>query len=102
MDTAEIVVHKPKGNGGGMILNLLVKGICEASKSANAHPHREILALNKTGAHMLRIGIAADCFHIAADARCWRIARMVLIGSAVNLLQLGIVAIHAERAFDCL
>src|ERR1700675_2304877 len=99
MDTAEIVVHKPKGHSSRVILNFLREGVRQPRKAANAHPHGKILALNKTGAYMLRIGISADCFHVAANADCWGVSRMGLDGSAVNLLQLSIVAVHAKRAF---
>jgi hypothetical protein len=40
---------------------------------------------------MLRIRIAAHDLHVAADAGYRRTARGVLCGSAINLLQLGIV-----------
>jgi len=40
-----------------VVLDFLRERIREASESANAHPHRKVLALNKTGAYMLGTGI---------------------------------------------
>src|SRR5579863_3546253 len=45
---------------------------------------------------MLGIGIPADGFHIATDARCWRVARLIFTRGTVNLLQLGIVDVRSE------
>jgi hypothetical protein len=52
---------------------------------------------------MLGIGIAANGFHLAANAGGWRIAASIFIGwRAVNLLQLRVVYIRAKSLFHCL
>jgi len=52
----KIVEHEPKRNGSSVVLACLRECVCQARETANFHPHRKILALNKTGAYMLRIG----------------------------------------------
>src|SRR5271166_5705574 len=49
---------------------------------------------------MLWVWVPAHDFHVTADALRRRIARVILCGSAVDFLQLGVVAIHSECAFD--
>ena len=50
---------------------------------------------------MVRIGIAAHDFHVSSDALGGTVTALVGIGrSAVYLLQLSIVHVHAERAFN--
>ena len=49
---------------------------------------------------MFGIGIAADHFHVTADANRWRVTRFILQRSTVNLLQLGVIDIHTKRIFD--
>src|SRR5262249_28825206 len=102
MHSAEVVVYKPNRYCGGMVLNLLSESICQPSESPNAHPYRKILPINKARADVLWIWIAAHNFHIAADALGRRIPRLILIHSAINLLQLCVVNISTESILDCL
>lgn len=99
VDAAEIVVPEPKRDGGGMVFNLLRKGICEARKTSYAHPHIEILAFHERRANVLRIGVAHYGFHFASDTRCGTLAS--LFGrSAENLVQLRVIHFCPERIFD--
>ena len=45
---------------------------------------------------MLRVGITADNFHVAADALRRGVSGLILVHSAINLLQLRVVDISAE------
>ncbi len=99
MNPNEIAIHKVKGNGIGVIVDLFREPVCQPSEAAHVHPHRKILAFNERSAYMLRVGVPTDDFHIATDANCRRVPRLSLAGRAVNLLELGIVAIHTERTF---
>lgn len=51
---------------------------------------------------MLRVWVAAHDLHVAADAGCRGVPRFVLVGSAVNLLQLRIVDVSAKLVLDSL
>lgn len=100
VDANEVAVHEMKGDGVGVIVDLLGETICQASEAAHVHPHGEVLALYIAGADMFGIGIPADSFHVAADADCGRVSRFILYGSTINLVQLGIIAVHSECPFD--
>ena len=50
---------------------------------------------------MLWVRPSAYLFHLATDTHCRRVARFVFERSTVNLLQLGIVHIHAKGFFYC-
>jgi hypothetical protein len=39
VNAAEIVIHKPKGDGSGVILDLLGESVRQAGKAPDAHPH---------------------------------------------------------------
>jgi len=95
----EIAIHKVKGNGVSVIVDLLGKAVGQASEAAHVHPHRKILAFNEGSAYMLGVWVSTDDFHIAADADCRRISRLRFSGGTKNLLQLCIIAVHSECAF---
>src|ERR1700723_970717 len=96
MDTTEIVIGEPERDSSRMILTFLGKAVCKARETADTHPHRKVLPLNKTSAHMLGVGIADYNLHFAADAGGRGITLVIFGGSAVNFLQLCIVNIIAE------
>jgi hypothetical protein len=43
----EIIIHRVQRHRARMVLNLFAERICQPSKSAHVHPHRQILAFNK-------------------------------------------------------
>lgn len=49
---------------------------------------------------MLRVRIPAHDLHVTTDALSGRIARVILCGRSVYLLQLSIINIGPESAFD--
>jgi hypothetical protein len=49
MHAVEVVVHVVERNRRDMMFELLGKRIRQARKSADAHPHRQVLALDVTG-----------------------------------------------------
>ena len=51
---------------------------------------------------MLRVGITADNFHIAADALRRGVTGLILVHSAINLLQLRVVDISTKSILNCL
>lgn len=99
VDAAEIVIHEPDRHSSRVALDLLRECICQASEAANAHPHRKILPLNKTSAHMFGVRVRAHHFHVTGDAPGRRIARFLFGGCPVNLLQLRIVDV-GTKAFS--
>src|SRR5947209_1935222 len=99
MDAAEIVVHEPKRDSSGMVLDLLRKGVSQARETANTHSHGQVLPLYERRAHMLRVGIPAHYFYVTANAGCRRVAPVVVNRSAVNFLQLRVINIRPERSF---
>src|SRR5271156_4263428 len=100
MDSAKIIISKPERDGCRVILDLLGKTVCQASEAPNTHSHGKILPFYKASAHMLWVGIAADDLHVTSDAGGGGIACMVLRRSTVNLLELCIVNIRAERTLQ--
>ena len=86
MHSAVVVEHVVQRNRVPMIGKFLAESICQARKASHVHPHREILPLHETGTDVLRIGIAAHDFHVAADALRWRISRFTVIHCAVDFL----------------
>ena len=91
-----------QGDSVGMIFDLFREPIRESRESTYMHPHCEVLTFHEGRAHMLRVRVPADCLHVAADADGGRIAGFVFERGTINLMQLGVVNIHPERAFDCL
>ena len=61
-------MHEMQGYSVTVILNLFAEGIRQARESARAHPHREVLTLNKAGRDVARIGIASKNTRAAFDA----------------------------------
>jgi hypothetical protein len=100
MNSAVVVKHIVKSNRVAVIVGLLGKSVRQSRESAHVHPHRKVLALYVTGAHMLGIGIAAHNFHIAANAGCWRIARLVLNYGTVDFLEHRVINIRAESILN--
>jgi len=61
------------------------------------------VAFDIATAHLLRIGIAAHYFHVAADAATGRVAVPLLVRrSTLDFLEHRVIAVHSERALDCL
>jgi hypothetical protein len=50
---------------------------------------------------MLWVWVASDNFHIAADADRWGIAFFILLGSAINFLQLSEIHFRTKLIFNC-
>lgn len=83
----KVVVHGVNRNGRNVILDFLTEGVRQAREAAHRHPHREILALHIAGRNMCRIGIAGDCFALAAKA----------FRRAVSLLTFGRIAVDFDQ-----
>ena len=49
MDATEIVVHEVQRHGMLQVLQLLAEAVGKPREAAHAHPHRQILALDKAG-----------------------------------------------------
>ena len=47
MDPPEVVEHDVQRHGMAEVLNLLAKRVGQPREAAHAHPHREVLALDK-------------------------------------------------------
>jgi hypothetical protein len=58
MATAEVVKGKPQHECCAVILKLFAEAVGQTGKAADAHSHREILALNMAGTNASRIGLA--------------------------------------------
>ena len=54
-----VVMHEVDGQRVEMVFDLLRKGVSQAGKAANAHPHRQVGPLGIAGADMLLVGLAA-------------------------------------------
>jgi hypothetical protein len=60
----------------------------------------KILSFNKRRADMLRIGIAAHYFHIAADALRWRVSCVIFRRRSVDFLELGVIDVRAKSTLN--
>jgi hypothetical protein len=49
---------------------------------------------------MIRIGVAANLFHLTSDARCWGVAGIILRECAINVLSLRVINVRTKRIFD--
>lgn len=67
VDSSEIVIDGMNRDHSRMVLDLLGKAIRKAGKPAHPHPHCQIVPLHIASADVLRIGITAYGFHLAAD-----------------------------------
>src|SRR5688572_13603010 len=68
MHPGEVVEHEVERDCCRVVLKLLAEGVRQPSESANAHAHREVLALDVAGRDVLRIRLTADDFCFASDA----------------------------------
>jgi len=94
VNPAEVVMQEIKRNHVTVVLKFLAESVRQPREAPHRHTHREILALHERRADVLRIGIAAHRFHIAADARCWTVAALVGVGrSAVDFMQHRVIDI---------
>src|SRR5580700_11396863 len=84
-----------------VVLDFLRERIREASESANAHPHRKVLARNKTGTDMFRIRIAAHNLHVAANTLRGGIACVILRRRTINSAWLPSFAEFDNLANTC-
>lgn len=101
MDAAKIVVGEVERDRSRMIFDLLGKPVGKARESAHRHAHCEILPFRVRGTHVLMVGTAANCFHIAADTSSRRVPGLRLIGGPVNLVHHCIIHILAKGNLDC-
>src|SRR5438445_5676695 len=99
MDTNEVAIHEMKSDGIGMVVDFLGETVCKARETTHVHSHRQVLPFY-VATHMLRVGVTAYSFHVATDAHGWRISRLCFKRSTVDLVQLSIITIYAECAFD--
>jgi hypothetical protein len=76
VDSGEIVVYGVDRNHRRVILNFLTESVRQSRKAPHAHSHAQVVALYIGRAYVLRVWIAADRFHLTADARSWRIPRV--------------------------
>src|SRR6478672_2243355 len=99
MNAAKVVIHVVNRQRSNMMFDLLGECVRQPSEASHMHPHREILALDKTSADVLRIRIADLGASLATNALCWRIARVSRFRvSAVQLHEHRIVDVIMERA----
>ena len=68
MDASKIVVHHVDCYSRAMVLDFLREAVREPCEAAHAHTHRKIRPFDIARADVFRIGIAHDCFALAADA----------------------------------
>ena len=90
-----------QGDRMAVVVNLLAVPIGQPGESSHVHSHREILALNIAGTHMLWVRVTTHNLKIAADALCRGVAACFFVGwSAVNLLQHRVINIRTECVLD--
>jgi hypothetical protein len=104
MNPAEIVVHVVNGKRGDVIFDPLRKRVGQPGVSAHLHSQREILAFDKAGADVLRIGLADHNFALTSDARRGAVSRLrasfIYHTSSVNLPHDGIVHVASKGRCD--
>ncbi len=83
-----------------MIFKFLTKPVGQTSEAADAHSHGQILALREARAHMLRVEIAANDFHISADTGSRGVARFVFRRDAINFLKLREINVGPKGVFN--
>jgi len=96
MNAAKVVEHIMQRNRVTVIVYFLAVAVRESRKSPHVHSHGEVLALLRASAHMLGVQDRRSQLHVATDAHCRRIARVVIHRRTVNLLQHGVVNIRTE------
>lgn len=101
MYPAEVVIHEPESDGSGMIFELFRETIRQTSKAPNTHSHGKVLALHVGRAHMFRIGVSANNFHVCSDTGSRRIAGFVLSYDAINFLELGVINVGTKGVLYC-
>jgi hypothetical protein len=79
------------------VLDLLAERIRKPGKPANAHPHRQVLALNKAGRYVTLVGIPGDYGALRADHMRRTVATSSNRFSFVKFDYLAIVDIGAEH-----
>src|SRR5438270_6945153 len=100
MNPGKIVMNKVNRDCCDVVFDLLGESICEARKTAHSHSHGQVLPLYVAGRNMLRVGIPAYHFHVASDAGCRGIARVIFQGSAIDFLQSGEISISTKGTFN--
>ncbi len=80
-----------------VILDLLTEPVREAREPLHAHPHGEVLPLDVGRAHVLRVRMPADGFHVDPEARRGTVGALGIAGP-VDLVQHGVVDAGAEGA----
>src|SRR5260370_948402 len=94
----EVVGKVIEGSCRSMIPELARKPVGETSVAAHFSSDGPILALNVACRYVLGVWVATDVAHVDADATSRRIARLVLLWTAVNFLQYRVVNFPSEAS----
>lgn len=89
VNAAEVVVHEVERDGVLVILNFLGKSVRQTREPAHSHSHRQILAFDVTGGNVSVVRLARHNCPARAHTLCGAVTGISLLGSAVNLHQLG-------------
>jgi hypothetical protein len=83
-----------------MIPQFAGESIRQACVTAHRGANRPILPFDKRRGNVLRVRVSHYRFHFATDALCWRVARFVLCGCAVDFVQLREINFRSELVLD--
>lgn len=100
MNAAEVVIGKVESNGMAVVLYLLGESIGEPGKPPHRHAHGEVLAFDIGRANVSGIGNTTDRFHIAANASCRTIPRLICFRGTVDFVQLRVIGVSPESLLN--
>lgn len=100
MNSAEVVMDGVQSNRVAKVVHLLAETIGKPRESPHLHLHRQVLALDKAGRNVIRIGTSHDDGCLRTDAFRRAIPDFLAFVRTVNLDQCGVVNLASECALD--
>lgn len=85
----QFVVHEVQRDRVGVVRDFLAEGVRQPGKPPHAHPHREVLPLDKAGRNRGGVGLADDDVAFAADTLRGAVALLIVGGVPVWRLRPG-------------
>ena len=102
MHTAEVVISEMQRTRSLEVIQFLAEGVCQSRKSANRHPHSEILPLNVRSAHVFGIRVSLANLGYNLHDWLWGVppGSVVLAVIPVQLYDLPEVDFRAKVLFN--
>lgn len=102
MNAAEVVISEVQRTSGLQVVQFLAECVGQARKSANRHPHGEVLPLNVRSAHVFGIRVSLANLGYNLHDWLWGVppGSVVLAVIAVQLYDLSEVNIRPKVLFN--